>query len=358
MQLWDEGDGLEATLSRHRACWHQTCRSRLLHTTSLSRKRRHEDVAANDELLDHTDVNISDKPTVITSRSTRTSSGITDEIDNLLCFFCNERGKDLRQVMTWPVDEQVRKCAAITHDNMLLSKLARGDMIAQEAKYHPVCLLALYRTAAQKQPEQFDVNVGTSDQPSEMDVNSLALAELIAYMEDVRSTEFAPSVFKLSELTKLYSSQLQKHHIGSNSKVNSSRLKDRLMENYPGLTSVNHGRDVLLTYSEHIGEALQLMRDTSDAKAIHMMHTVKATHNEIFSHKFEFDGSFSAINNVPQWRHSLLTRVDKVQGPPRYKGPPTSQVLSTGITLRRPYTSFRTLPLPLHASSLGRLALN
>jgi hypothetical protein len=256
VQLWDEGDGLEATLSRHTACWHQTCRISLLHTTSLCRKRRHEDedVDADDELFEHNDVNGSDKPIVDTPRLTRTSSGITDEIDNLMSFFCHERGKDLRQVITWYVDEQVHKCASITHNSMQLSE-------TQEAKYHPSCLVALYRTAAQKHAEQSNVIVRTSDQLSQMGVNSLALAELITYLEDVISPEFAPSVFKLSELTKLCSLQLQKHLTGSNSNVNSSRLKDRLEENYPGLIIINHGREVFLTYSEYIGEALQLMRD-------------------------------------------------------------------------------------------------
>jgi hypothetical protein len=46
------------------------------------------------------------------------------------------------------------------------------------------------------------------------------------------------------------------------------------MENYPGLTSVSHGHEVILTFNEHIGEALQQLHDTSDAEAIHMMHVV------------------------------------------------------------------------------------
>jgi hypothetical protein len=121
---------------------------------------------------------------------THTSSGqLIAENESLTCFFCNKPGNDLRQVMTWTVNEQVRKCAFIVQDSLLLSKLARGDMIAQEAKYHPVCLLALYRTAAQRQAIQLDANIGSSKQRSEMNVESVALAELIAYMEDVRSSE-------------------------------------------------------------------------------------------------------------------------------------------------------------------------
>jgi hypothetical protein len=183
----------------------------------------------------------------------RTSSGqLIAENESLTCFFCNKPGNDLRQVMTWTVNEQVRKCAFIVQDSLLLSKLARGDMIAQEAKYHPVCLLALYRTAAQRQAIQLDANIGSSKQRSEMNVESVALAELIAYMEDVRSSELTPSVFKLSDLIKVYSSHLQKHQVGFVNKVNSSRLTDRLMENYHGPVSFNHGREVLLKFNEHI----------------------------------------------------------------------------------------------------------
>ena len=32
----------------------------------------------------------------------------------------------------------------------------------------------------------------------------------------------------------------------------------------------------------------------------------------------------TVVKALAQWRHSLLTRVDKVQGPPRYKGPPSA----------------------------------
>ena len=37
---WDEGDGIEATCKRRRACWHASCRQQL-HSTKLERLRKH-----------------------------------------------------------------------------------------------------------------------------------------------------------------------------------------------------------------------------------------------------------------------------------------------------------------------------
>jgi hypothetical protein len=121
-------------------------------------------------------------------------------------------------------------------------------MIAQEAKYHPVCLLALYRTAAQRQPIQFDANIGSSKQPSEMNVESVALAELIAYMEDVRSSELTPSVFKLSDLIKLYSSHMQKQQAGF---INGLLLQTERQANgkLPWTDICQSFNEVLLTFS-------------------------------------------------------------------------------------------------------------
>ena len=51
----------------------------------------------------------------------------------------------MRQVKTFGVDENVKHCASIIGDSFLQGKLANGDLIA---KYHPACLLMLYRKAS------------------------------------------------------------------------------------------------------------------------------------------------------------------------------------------------------------------
>ena len=59
-----------------------------------------------------------------------------------------EKG-EMRKVSTFSLDQQVRKCAQILEDMLLLGKLSSGDMVAQDAIYHINCLSALYKKADQ-----------------------------------------------------------------------------------------------------------------------------------------------------------------------------------------------------------------
>ena len=54
------------------------------------------------------------------------------------CLFCNEPAGStgLHKAPTYNIDTNVRRCALEVGDTALLAKLAAGDMIAIEAKYH------------------------------------------------------------------------------------------------------------------------------------------------------------------------------------------------------------------------------
>ncbi len=71
------------------------------------------------------------------------------ELDEDRCFFCDEPASSacLHNTSTYDIDRKVRKCALELEDSLLLSKLAPGDMIALEAKYHGRCLVGLYNRA-------------------------------------------------------------------------------------------------------------------------------------------------------------------------------------------------------------------
>lgn len=87
-------------------------------------------------------------------RLTRSVSGTVATDFTSLCFFCEAVGtsKDnLRQAMTDRIDMNVRKCAKILQDNMVLAKLASGDMSAREHKYHSGCLTMYYYRASKVQ---------------------------------------------------------------------------------------------------------------------------------------------------------------------------------------------------------------
>ena len=46
--------------------------------------------------------------------------------------------------MTMKLNKKINDCAKTLNDGKLLAKLSAGDVIAQELKYHPACLVALY----------------------------------------------------------------------------------------------------------------------------------------------------------------------------------------------------------------------
>ena len=196
-------------------------------------------------------------------------------------------------------------------DNVLLSKLVRGDMIATEAKYHPTCLLALYdkasRVVLEKQMASSDNSVANI---SDLNAESLALAEVIAFIEETKNSELSPTVFKLSDLSELYYRQLEQYNVKHENRTNTTRLKQRLLDNLTNLAAVNQGCDVFLTFNEHLGIAVHQLKNNADADAVHLMHTAKIIRQEIFNCTSTFDGSFEPscqANSVP---NTLLTLVN------------------------------------------------
>jgi hypothetical protein len=187
MRSLDEGDGVEATCSRHKAFWHRKCISQTIHTTTLNRMLKQ-----STDLPEPLSDSQSEYEVPCKKRNTRGSSGSVCVQFTPLCFFCEKEGSDLRQVLTQKVDAGVRECATLLEDSMLLGKFVHGDMIATEAKYHPGCLLALYEKASKVQKTQaFERN----ESHLELQADSLALAEVIAYIEGSKLYEATPSVF-------------------------------------------------------------------------------------------------------------------------------------------------------------------
>ena len=117
------------------------------------------------------------------------------------------------------MDERVRKCAHILQDSVLIAKLSVGDMMSQDAVYHAKCLSMLYRKANQE-------NLSDVKGSEEKMLHGIALAELIAYIEDCRAeTDVAP-VFRLADLSKMYSERLNQLGAESSNRVhfNSSQF--------------------------------------------------------------------------------------------------------------------------------------
>lgn len=293
IHVLDEGDGIEATCLRNKACWHSCCKSKVLHPTAVERLLKNVECGRNDDTVAEMECD-SDEEIPAKVRITRGLSGSQSVYLSTVCYFCEKGGSDLRQVMTTKVDERVRKCAHLLADSLLLGKLSAGDMIATEAKYHPGCLLALYDRASRIQNNTSLLTDSRSNAFCHFNLESLALAEIISYIEEVKLSETIPCVFKLSELVKLYTENLSHYDMPPSNKIHPSRFKERLLNSCPYLTATNHNREVFISYKEDVGAALHEMRESSDTEAVHMLHTVKLLRNAIFSSTYKFSGCFES----------------------------------------------------------------
>ena len=77
--------------------------------------------------------------------------------------------------------KKVSECACELQDTALLAKLAAGDMIATESKYHNRCLCALFNRARLAHPMDND--------GVEACMHGIAFAELVVFLENASSDE-------------------------------------------------------------------------------------------------------------------------------------------------------------------------
>ena len=287
----DEGDGIEETFSRCTARWHRSCYA-LFNSTKFRRaEKRHS----------------SQHGESIGEKFTRSNVSGADENT---CFLCEEIGsKPLHSVSTLGLDARVRDCASVLEDEKLLVYLSGGDLIAVEAKYHAHCLSLLYRKAQHAKDE---VVGEVSDKPHRLD--GIALAELVSYIDDSCTSDTTKlPVFKLADLARMYQSCRQQLSTNSETRVNTSRLKERILMHVPELEAYNKGRDIYLALKKDVGAVLQKVHmEDCDEEAMHLAKTAAILRKDMFANKYSFTGSFephSQANSIPA---SLLSFVNMV----------------------------------------------
>lgn len=232
------------------------------------------------------------------------------------CFFgCGVKTGELHRASTMGMDARVRECAVSLNDQALLAKLSAGDMVAQDAVYHSKCLAAMYKKAKR--------NSESSDTQTESESlsHSIALAELIAYIED-RKCESVSPIFKLTDLAGLYSERLQQLGVDSDKRVHTTRLKTRIMAHFPDLQSYTEGkgRHVYLAFKEDVAFAMKLaFSDQCDDDAVCLAKAAKIVRREILENKNTFDGSFTTDCQVKSLPRSVLSLVSMVLEGPNIK---------------------------------------
>lgn len=273
----DEGNGIEATLRRCKAKYHQNCRLKF-NNTKLERARKREATSeASGESL-----------TKVPRKKAKVSE----------CLLCEkeEPVASLRQCMTMTINDKLNKCAQTLSDGMLLAKLSKGDVVALELKYHPACLVALYRRERThlREEAQEDENVVHNHE-----IKAIAFSELVTYIYERKSIDAgtAPTIFKLINLTELYEQRLKQ--LGLNSNVHSTRLKEKLIAEIPEMESYKDGRDVLFAFHKDVGSVLGNTADYSEDTVL--AKAAKIIRSRMLSHNSKFSGSLQAgcLESVP-----------------------------------------------------------
>lgn len=76
-----------------------------------------------------------------------------------------------------------------------------------------------------------------------------------------------------------------------NNRSHSTRLKTRLLAAFPDMASHTDGRDILLTFDQHLGGAIRKACD-HDREALYLARAAQIVRQGIFNRKFSFTGSF------------------------------------------------------------------
>ena len=304
----NEGHGVEAALIVHNAGWHRSCRLKY-NNTKLERARKHSKDTPADDAAGDSSASVSKR----TRRSSSASSSASSHSQDL-CFFCEKSaGKEqLHEVSTFKTDKRVRECAALLENDDLRRRLSGGDMVALEAKYHTKCLTNLYYRASMVQREQ------EGNKNSDNMLCGIAFAELVTYIDESRLKDSTTApVFKLADLSKLYSSRLDQLGIKQESRVQSTRLKQRILAHFPDMRATKQGRDILLMFDEDIGHALaKVCQQDSDNDAVHLARAAQIVRRHLFDKAEPFDGSLSSTCQEDSVPSSLVALVNMIlEGP-------------------------------------------
>ena len=265
----DEGGGIEETLRQKKALYHESCRL-LFNNTKLSRAEKRSTSAGNSDEGSRSKI-----PRKV------------QEAKAQECLFCRTKEGELREAMTMQVNKRINECAKTISDKKLLAKLSAGDVIAQELKYHPACLVALYNEerAYLKAKEQ------EKAQEHWKEAYPIAFSELVTYISEMKNASDSrdPLIFKLADLTTLYKQRLEQLGVESPD-VHSTRLKDQLLFHIPKMQAHRKGRDVLLAFEDDVGSILS--QSSKYCEAIHLAKAAEIIRRDMLHHKSNFSSTF------------------------------------------------------------------
>ena len=283
-------------LCTYRAVWHKSCH---LKFANLKLERAQQKIKR--------------KSTVTADSSLQAKKAKRQVSDQNVCIFCDEEGNDLHQVLTLEVDRDVNEMAVQMQDSQLIAKLAAGDMVAIEAKYHSRCMLAYKRKYTAYVKSCSEIETTTNDDSA---AEARTFAELISFMES--SAEGGTLLFKLSSLHDLYVSRLRNLNVDKS--VNKTCLRNRIIEHYHGaIQEQTDGKNTVLVFNQGIETLLKdaLKKRNCEEEAFNFVNVAKYIRNDVFQMPgFSFTGEFTSDCQLKSVPPSLMCLVSMLLNGP------------------------------------------
>ena len=105
----------------------------------------------------------------------------------------------------------------------------------------------------------------------------------MSYIDKLSTDEVVAPVLKLADFCKLYSTRLDQLGVKQTSRVHSTKLKNRILSQFPDMSDYREGRDVLLAFNKDIGLALKKAYEKDyDDKAVSLAKAAKIVRRDIF----------------------------------------------------------------------------
>ena len=91
----------------------------------------------------------------------------------------------------------------------------------------------------------------------ERQIHGIAFSEIVSFIEETyNSCNDVLPLFKLSDLSKMYSRTLESLGLSIEGRIHGTRLKHRIMAQFEDLREYKDGREVILAFNSEVGEAL------------------------------------------------------------------------------------------------------
>ena len=164
-------------------------------------------------------------------------------------------------------------------------------MIAQDAMYHPSCLLIFYKRA-----KNLDETTAVESQNGneEKEIHGIVLAELAAFIIGERDRIEGKCVFKMADLAVLYKKRFEDLGGELSERVHSTRLKERLLGKVDGLAESKCGKDTFLEFDTDLSNVLKVVYEKDfDEDAFVLSRAANIIRQGLLERESqEFDGSF------------------------------------------------------------------